>query len=321
MTPVERAIARAQSRVGRFQPDMLSRILRAWEIIRESLTTADVARLMDSGILEQLIDDVLNEPDLDRAFLAFRQQIRQTVVDSYTASIRDLPKAGKIDGVQAIAFDHLSPKVIDGIRALESDAIDTLKGDVKEITRAYVENGLRDGKAPAAVARQLRSVIGMAPNQAAAVENFESMLRACDPEALTRQLRDRRFDGTIERAFAGDGLTEPQIETMTGAYKRRMIAYNANLNASTHTRDAYKLGQSLSWQDADKNGIVPEGFRAVKTWIHLAAQAHPRPDHEAMDGETVPADENYSNGDSYAGEGDPWNCHCLDRFSIARVTP
>lgn len=318
MTPVERAIARAQSRVGRFQPGMIDRILRAWEIIRESFSDAQVARLMRSGLVDQFVQDVLNEPDLDRAFLAFRQQIRQTVVDSYTVSIKDLPKAGKIDGVPAIAFDHLSPKVIDGIRGLESEAINTLKGDVKEVARAYIENGLRDGKAPGAVARGLRSVIGMAPNQAEAVVNFESMLRAGDKEALTRQLRDKRYDRAIDKAFAGDGLTESQIETMTSAYKRKMIAYNANLNATTHTRDAYKLGQSLSWQDAQENGVVPEGFQAVKTWVHMD-QPNPRPEHEAMDGETVAADENYSNGDSYAGEGDPWNCHCLDRFSIARI--
>lgn len=320
MTPLERAaIQRAQARVGRFQPDMVNRILRAWEIIRESLSDSQVERLMKSGLVDQFIQDVLSEPDLDRAFLAFRQQIRQTVVDSYTTSIRDLPKAGKVDGVPAIAFDHLSPKVIDGIRTLESEAINTLKGDVKEITRTYIENGLRDGKAPAAVARELRSVIGMAPNQAAAVDNFESMLRAGDKEALTRVLRDKRYDRAIDKAFADDGLTEAQIKTMTSAYKRKMIAYNANLNATTHTRDAYKLGQSLSWQDADAKGVIPEGFQAVKTWIHLDGQAHPRPEHEAMNGETVPADENYSNGDSYAGEGDPWNCKCLDRFSIGRI--
>lgn len=299
---------------------MTSRILKAWEIIRESLTDAEVARLMKSGVFEELIEQALTEPDLDRAFLAFRQQIRQTVEESYTLSIKDTPKAGKVDGVPAIAFDHLSPRVVEAVRFLESDAINRLKGDVKEITRAYIENGLRDGTSPKAVARQLRSVIGMAPNQARAVDNFEIMLRSGNGEALTRSLRDRRFDNTITKAFAdGKRLSESQIETMTGAYKRKMIAYNANVNASTHTRDAYKLGQKLSWEDADQKGVIPEGFQAVKTWIHLDGQDDPRPHHEAMNGETVPVGENYSNGDSYAGEGDPWHCHCLDKFSVART--
>lgn len=321
MTPLERAaIQKAVSRVGRLQPDMTNRILRAWQIIRESLTDSEVTTLMKSGQFERLIEDVLSEHNLDRAFLSFRQQIRQAVEDSYNLSIRDLPKAGKVEGVPAVAFDHLAPRVIDAVRFLESDALNRLKGDVKEVTRAYIENGLRDGLSPKVVARGLRSVIGMAPNQAAAVDNFERMLRSGDKQALTRALRDRRFDATIDKAFSGGkSLSESQIETMTSAYKRKMIAFNANVNASTHTRDAYKLGQKLSWEDADAKGVIPEGFQAVKTWIHLDGQENPRPHHEAMNGETVPADENYSNGDSYAGEGDPWNCHCLDRFSIARI--
>lgn len=321
MTPLERAaLLRAQQRLSRFQPDMASRLLKAWAIIRESLTEAEITRLMKSGAVDLLLQDVLKEPDLDRAFLSFRQKIRETVAGSYQLSIRDTPKAGKIDGVPAIAFDHLSPKVIDAIRTLESEALDTLKADVKEVTRAFIENGLRDGKAPKAIARQLRSVIGLAPNQELAVRNFEKMLRSSDKTALTRALRDKRFDRTITKAFAGVGLTESQIEKMTGAYKRKMIAANANLNATTHTRAAYKLGQILSWQDAAAKGVVPPGYEAVKTWIHFDPQPDPRPEHKAMHGETVRADQNYSNGDSYAGEGDPWNCKCLDRFSIRRVT-
>lgn len=320
MTPLERAaLLRAQQRLSRFQPDMTSRLLRAWAIIRESLNEAELARLMQSGLVDRFIREVLSEPDLDRAFLSFRQKLRQTVEESYQLSIRDTPMAGKIAGVPAIAFDHLSPKVIDAIRTLESEALNTLKGDVREVTRAFLENGLRDGKTPKTVARQLRSVIGMAPNQEAAVRNFEKMLRSNDKEALTRALRDKRFDGTINKAFAANGLTESQIETMTAAYKRKMIAANANLNATTHTRAAYKLGQKLSWQDAGAKGVIPAGFQAVKTWVHYDAQEDPRPHHVAMNGETVPAEQNYSNGDSYAGEGDPWNCRCLDRFSITRV--
>lgn len=320
MTPLERAaILRAQSRIAGFQPDTTARLLRAWQIIRDSLDETEIARLLESGAIDKLLADMISEPDLDRAFLSFRQELRSTIVSSFNLSIRDTPKAGKIDGVTAVAFDHLSPKVIDAIRTLESDAINTLKGDVKEVTRAFLENGLRDGKSPTAIARQLRTVIGMAPNQEAAVRNFERMLRAGDREALTRALRNKRFDGTVTKAFAGEGLTEKQIDTMSAAYKRKMIANNANVNATTHTRSAYKLGQQLSWLDAQEKGVVPEGFQAAKTWVHMDPQPNPRPEHQAMDGETVPAGQNYSNGDSYAGEGDPFNCHCLDRYSVRRI--
>jgi hypothetical protein len=60
------------------------------------------------------------------------------------------------------------------------------------------------------------------------------------------------------------------------------------------------------------SGVVPDGHEVIKTWVHLAGQENPRPHHERMDGETVPMDQPYSNGDMYAGEGDPWGCHCTD---------
>jgi len=81
---------------------MTERLLAAWRIIRESLSEAELVRLIESGAVDLLLHDVLAEPDLDRALLAFRQQIRQTVQDSYTVSIKDLPKAGRIDGVVGV---------------------------------------------------------------------------------------------------------------------------------------------------------------------------------------------------------------------------
>lgn len=308
---------RARNRIAGLQPDVAAAILRAFQIIRDSLTEAEVAKALKSGSFDRLIDDAL----LTRAFLPFRQQLVTTVQRGFKLASRDLPKAGRIEGNIAVSFDHLSVHVIEAIRVLESKALDTLKGDVKETTRAFLENALRDGKPPSVAARQLRSVIGLAPNQEAAVRNFEAMLRSGDREALKRSLRDRRFDSTIEKAFGADGtgLKETQVESMTAAYKRKFVAWNASTNAKTHTFSAYKLGQKLSWQDAAEKGVIPNGFIVTRTWVHFDPQPDPRPAHIAMNGETVPMDDLYSNGDSYAGEQDPWNCHCIDRYGIGKA--
>jgi hypothetical protein len=317
VTPLERAaILKAQSRVSRLQPDMTARILKAWAIIRESLSEAELTRMIDSGFLDRIIQEVLSEPDLDRAFLAFRQEIRQTVEDSYTLSIRDTPKAGKIEGVQAIAFDHLSEHVRTAIQKLETPVLTSLKDDIRETVRAAIRQGLDDGVAPRTVARGLRDVIGLGKNQLEQVQNFRDALEGKNGRTLTDYtLRNKRIDAMLEKG----PLTAEQVDRYTEVYRKRRIAENANVVAQTTTRSAYKSGQALSWADAEEKGVIPEGFQAVKTWVHFDPQPNPRPEHQALNGETVPASENYSNGDSYAGEGDPWNCHCLDRFSIARI--
>lgn len=323
MTPAERAFwLKANRRVSGLTPEMNAALLRAFAIIRESFSEAEIARIVASGNVENVMRVALSEAVLDRAFIPVRQRIRQTTERGFKFATADLPKKGKIDGEVAVAFDHLSPKVVDAVRELETDAINTLKGEVKEVTRAFVENGLRDGRPPRAVARQLRTVIGLAPNQEVAVQNFERLLRAGDREALTRALRDKRFDATLRRALGanGAGLTDAQIESMTTAYRRKFVAFNANVNAKTHTFDSYKLGQKLSWDQAKESGVIPPGHQVTKTWVHLAGQDHPRLHHQAMHGETVPADQPYSNGDTYAGEGDPWGCHCTDRYSVVRIS-
>ncbi|MBA3657165.1 MAG: hypothetical protein H0W69_07425 [Gemmatimonadaceae bacterium] len=73
----------------------------------------------------------------------------------------------------------------------------------------------------------------------------------------------------------GKVLTEAQIETMTAGYKRKFIAFNSNVNTKQMTIDAYRVGQRLSWDDAKKQGVIPDGYRLMKTWIHLDPQPHP----------------------------------------------
>ena len=315
MTPLEAAaIAKAQSRIGRLQPDVTARILKAWAVIREMLTDAEVAKLMESGAFETLIGEVLTEPDLDRAFLAFRQQIRETVQESYTLSVRDTPHAGKIDGTQAIAFDHLSEHVRTAIQKLETPVLTSLKDDVQQTVRQAVARGLEDGKAPRAVAREIRQVIGLGKDQAQQVANFRDALEGKNGRSLSDYaLRDKRLDNMLKKG----PLTPEQVDRYTDAYSKRRVAQNANVVARTATLDSYKLGQQQAWLDAGDNGVVPPGYTAMKKWIGMDDDRE-RPEHLAMNNETVPADEPYSSGQMFAGEGD-YGCRCLDRYFIARV--
>lgn len=321
MSPAERIFfARARRRLRDLEPEMLSAMLRAFAIIRDTLPAAELERIIASGNIDLLFARVLTEEVLDRAMLPVRDRIRRTTEKAFKFATADLPKGGKVDGVLAVAFDHLSPHVVTAIRQLESAAINTLKGDVKEVTRAFIENGLRDGRAPSAVARELRSVIGMAPNQAAYVRNLRLELeteRFADAEA--RVLLDKRFN-LAKLATLSDAERAKRIDTIVSAYGRSMVAMNANVNAKTHTFDAYKQGQRLAWQDAQDKGVVPDGYVTMRQWVHYDAQPHPREEHIAMGKlPPVPADQPYQNGDNYAGESDPFGCKCLDRFFIARA--
>lgn len=303
-------VQKFQRRAANLEPDVARELLRAWDVIRESLSDVELARFISSGELDKIIDDAL----LDRAFGNLRVRIVQAVERGFKVTLNDLPKAGKVDGVIAVQFDTLNPRVIDAIRTLDSRVVNTLKEDVRDVVRAHIENGLRDGRAPASVARELRAVIGLAPNQEAAVRNFRRALEG-DPAAgnpLTRVLRDRRFDAAIQRGE----LTAEQVDRMTAAYRRKFVAFNAQTNAHTATLDSYKLGQKLSWDDARDKGVIPVGYELVKTWVQIDRPSK-RESHIPLDGVTVPFDATYPNGDEIPGESD-FNCGCLSRVSLRK---
>ncbi len=270
---------------------------------------AQLERIVAAGAVDELLTAALSEPVMDVAFRSVREKIRTAVAKNVTYFARDLPKAGKINGELAVSFNVLSPSTIDGIRQLDTKVIETLKDDTRETVRGIVEQGLRDGKNPRAIARELRDVIGLAPNQQAAVDNFRAMLESGDREALTRALRDRRFDAAIKR---GD-LSADQVERMTDAYRRRMIAFNAESNARTASIDAMKLGHRLAWEDAAAKGIVDVGL-LEKTWRGVLDDRE-RPEHRAMEGQTVPFEADFSNGQSIPGDTD-FNCRCLAIYRV-----
>lgn len=210
-----------------------------------------------------------------------------------------------------------TPWTIDAIRKLDTKVIQTLKADVRETVRAYVENGLRDGVAPREVGRQLRSVIGLAPSQEQAVANFrQSLIDGKAGKSLGYKLRDRRFDATIRKG----GPSPEQIEKMAEAYRKRFIAHNATTNAREATVGAMREGQHLAWKDAIDRGIV-DGSRLKKMWIAVAGPAgdgRNRPEHLVLHGETVGWDDPYSNSEIIPGSS-TFGCRCLSRYFLEKA--
>jgi hypothetical protein len=170
-------------------------ILRAFATWRASIHEAAVARLVASAGADRVLDLLFDLDTLTQAFADVRTGLRDGVETAMAAVQRqELPRAA-----QAAGFNVLAPQVVDGIRTLSDRSINTLTEDARETARTVIERGLREGMGPRVIARELRQVIGLAPNQEQAVRNFRRALEG-DPTAgspLSRQLRDRRFDAQL----------------------------------------------------------------------------------------------------------------------------
>ena len=290
--------------VARLAPSLQREILRAFDVLRVLVDDVALERLIrESGLGASAL---LTDSMLEEAFGKLRVAVQLVLRDGTVSAARH------VAGVNSAAiFDVLNPRVIQAAQALDTRVITTLQTATRETFRDTIIAGLEEGLGPRTIARRVRSTLGMAPNQAKAVRNFERMLREGDLEALTRKLRDRRFDSTLRKAFAGDGLTAKQIETMTSAYERRMIAFNAEVNARTATLDALRSGQRLSWEEAVELGVVDRS-RLMKR-RSTVGDARVRSAHRAINGQVRHIDEPYSNGEMISGDRS-FQCRCLDSY-------
>lgn len=310
MTPAELIYwQRVNLRAANLTPEVARAILRAFQSLRDSLTESELARLVSSNRIDQLFETKLSQARIDAAFQPIRDTMRKGVIQGVKYFQRDVPKKPNV----SVSFDLLNPDVVTAVRKMETEVITDLDDSVKETVRASVENGLRDGRAPSAVAREIRGVIGLASSQEQAVRNFRTLLETGDRDALKRALRDRRFDTTLDRVLGanGEGLKASQVDRMVDSYRQKSLAHNAHTVARTAATDAYKLGQRLSIDSAVEQGIYNPD-RLMKTWIGIM-DTRERPEHVDMQGETVPYDEPFSNGEMQPGDS-TYNCRCIPRY-------
>ena len=299
------------ARAARLQPDLARRLLDAFRLLKGTLTDRELAQAIASGMAEAMVERILDDAVLDRAFSRLRVTLDQGALEAGARFTKTLPLS-----LRPPAFNVLSPAIVEAVRRLDTRVIGGLKAQVRETFRQHVLQGIRAGESPLTIARGARSMLDLAPNQAAAVRNFRRMLQQGDREALTRELRDHRFDRTLERALGqgGAGLSRQQVDQMTAHYHRRMVAFNAETQSRTAALDANRLGNRLSWQGAIDQGTVEERD-LVHVWITVG-DSKVRPEHVEMHGEEAPFGQRFSNGDLVPGESD-YNCRCSERVQPA----
>jgi hypothetical protein len=317
MTEAERLLwERVQRRAASLTPQLSAALFKAFATLRGTLSDEEVRRLTASGDVDRLVDRLLSRATFDVAMQPAREKIRAGLAENVRYFTRDLPVAPRARVVTG--FDILNTRVIEAGRRLETKVFTNMEANIRETVRAYAENGLRSGTPVREVARGLRDVVGLAPNQADAVARFRQMLEDRDPAVLTRLTRDARYDRLIEQAFGkdGKGLTAAQIDVISNAQRARMLAFNTQTIARTAALDTVKLSNRLTWEDAAERGTI-ERDRVRRTWAGVM-DSRERPEHVKMEGETVRLDENYSNGQKVPGDSD-YGCRCIEHFTMARV--
>lgn len=290
----------------------------------------DFIRDVNSEHVMAAIADKLEEGDLDGAM---------DIVDSYIVRFTDvLPEIQYVVGaaaarelaetvgetILAIGFDPSHPRAAALIRTARMNLIRDMVVEQRQAIRQALARGFDEGTGTMTNARQFRSAIGLTSGQEQWVASFENRLRNLDSRALGMQLRDRRYDKTIERAILErKALTEQQITAMTERYRARALIYRSENIARTEALRATSQAREEALQQMmEQTGLPPERIRRV--W-NATRDKRTRDAHRDMNQQKRGVFDKFEDGDGnkLLWPGDPdappettINCRCTVTFEV-----
>jgi hypothetical protein len=143
------------------------------------------------------------------------------------------------------------------------------------------------GRVSRATGRREGGFLGLTSEQATWARNYEISLGDVEAkvppsaDALTRKLRDRRFDRTVAKAIReGQPIPDETRQAMVAAYRNRTLRYRAETIALNEASTALHAAQIEAWDQAVARGAVAE-VNVRRFWI-TAGDDHVRPTHRAV---------------------------------------
>lgn len=242
-------------------------VLRTVDVVKGGISLKDLAEAL------QVVDlnGVLQVLDLDRRFQAAAKgaglhseetSLLEALKDTWIAGARaELGALNKVSvqkstiskagiGVE-LAFDLNNPEAIAFLSSYTMNLIREISDETRRAIGDVVMEAFQYGGHPYEQARTIRNMIGLTQRQTQAVANFRRMLENEPLMALSRELRDHRFDSTVEQAGRMRiGLPKEKIDQMVQRYYERYLKYRAEMIARTETIRAAHFGQKETWRQA-----------------------------------------------------------------------
>jgi hypothetical protein len=220
----------------------------------------------------------------------------------------------------ALAFDASNPRAAALMRQAQLKFIQQLSDTQRAAVRRALATTYSNGVATSSrdFTRAFIDSIGLTDKQVAVVNNYRKLLETNSADALARELRDRRFDRSINTALtSGEPLETTQIDNMVDRYRSNMLSMRADTIARTEGLAAVNQARQESWdQLIDQAGF--DRSEVKRTW-HATQDNRTRDSHFSMDGQTVGMDEPFETpggeelmfpGDPSASAAERINCRC-----------
>ncbi len=313
-----------QDAASRMEPRLRRAFLAAIERLRgtvaedeliKALETGDANRVLSVLALDKRLVRLLNGEGMPNGVESLKSALEATAASGGVAAVGALPSRVSI----GLSFDLKSLEAQSFLESYAFPLIRQISDATREGVRGVVLDAFREGGHPFEQARRIRGMIGLTANQNAAVMNYRAALSGTGSQlrdALTRSLRDGRFDPTVLRAARNNAaLTPKQVDQMTSRYYDRFINYRAKTIARTESIRASVQGQRAAWAQAIKQGYLPKDQE--REW-EVSGDENTCPECLALDGEVRGMNEEFSPGVMEPPDVHP-TCRCSVKLYFAKA--
>lgn len=271
------------------------------------------------------INQLLAVNDVEGALQIVDQQIVRfssfipAAINSSGAALT--PQISSALGVTALglSFDPSDSRTAQAARENRLQFIQQATKEQRDSIRYALSVQFEEGAGPRKTAAGFRDAIGLTLRQEQAIQNYKTLLETGSREALRRDIRDRRFDRTINRKISqGEPLSQEQIDKMVSRYRERYKQYRAENIARTEGLRAMDVAN----REALRQVMEDQGLevdQVERVW-HVTRDARTRDAHRSMEGQVRGVNEPFldGNGVELMYPGDPGappettiNCRCV----------
>lgn len=271
---------------------------KAIENISSNVILKVVTERLEAGDIQGAMDAIQVDGN---AFGVLERALQDAFADGGDSLLGELPKLRMPNGPAVVwQFSIRNPSAEALLKEQSSNLITRIVNDQKTAIRAALVSGLEAGKNPTATAldivgrvdrktgKRTGGIVGLTSKQEEWQRNYAKELASNDAEdlrhALTRGLRDKRFDSAIKKAIASEKpIPAATRAKMLVAYRNRSLKYRGDVVGRTETLAALSNARQNAIQQQVESGKIQAG-EVTKVW-DATGDARTRDTHKAMEGQ------------------------------------
>lgn len=310
--------------INRLLKDQTREFKKAWNEYYGVLTSAESLKIirdfLEEGNEEAAIQYIEDQSSiLLPVFLSVYSAA--ALVEIGLLSVSAIKNQKTFRRINSIIFDPLNSYTSSDIRYLQTNYQSLLNASQRKLFYSLISEANRQEMSVRKTARYIVENLGLTEAQHEAVLNYRRLLENGSRESLSRELRDKRFDRTVERSIKNKSpLTQDQINRMVEAYKRKFITYRTNEMIFNTTKTIVEAGRTEGTrQTLAQVGLQPGD--SVKAWrSQRDRKVRFTHSHASLDGQEVREDEYFTSvsgarlrypHDSQAPLSETMGCRCF----------